>query len=103
MTEFAGEVRGHGNVDGLVQLWRLDRRLVRGGLAALLALILIPLFRRTIRIEWSESLHRHVAVSWLLLAIVLWLFLTPSAFGLLLVIVAVIHAVTQYHPAKPVV
>jgi hypothetical protein len=99
-SDFKGTVRGSGNRDGTIRLWRFDRRWILGGCSAVLALILIPLFRRIIRVEWSEWLHRHVAVSWLMLATFWWLFLTPSALGTVLLLVAMFSAVTQYKHAK---
>ncbi len=100
-TDFEGTVRGSGDREGTIRLWRFDRRWVLGGCSAILALILIPLLRRIIRVEWSEWLHRHVAVSWLMLATFWWLFLTPSALGTILLIVALFRALTQYKLAKP--
>ena len=101
VTDFAGALRGYGTQDGNLQLWLIDRRWLQGIFSSVLAIVLIPLFRRTIRLEWSLWLQRHVAVSWLLLATFWWLFLTPSAFGSILLVVAIIKAVTQYKPAKP--
>ena len=100
-TDFEGTIRGSGNHDGFIRLWQFDRRWILGGCSAILAVILIPLLRRIIRIEWSEWLHRHVAVSWLMLATFWWLFLTPSALGTMLLIVALFRAVTQYKLARP--
>ena len=100
-TDFLGAVRGHGENGNVVQLWYLNRRWVQAVLAAVTALFLIPLFRLTIRIEWSEWFERHVAVSWLILATVWWLFLTVSAFGSVLLVVAIIRALTQYKLVKP--
>lgn len=67
--------------------------------SVMLALILVVMFRRTIRIEWSDWLHRHVAISWLLLSIIWWLFLTPSMLGVCLMAVASIRAMMQYVPS----
>ena len=100
-TDFLGAVRGHGENGNVVQLWYLNRRWVQAVLAAVTALFVIPLFRLTIRIEWSEWFERHVAVSWLILATVWWLFLTVSAFGSVLLVVAIIRALTQYKLVKP--
>ena len=100
-TDFEGTVRGSGDRNGLIRFWRFDRRWVLGCCSAILAVILIPLFRWVIRVQWSEWLHRHVAVSWLLLATFWWLFLTPSALGTLLLIVSLFRAVTQYKLVKP--
>ena len=100
-TYFVGTVRGSGDRKGTIRLWRFDRRWSFGGCSAVLALILIPLLRQIIRVEWSEWLHGHVAVSWLMLATFWWLFLTPSALGTILLIVALFRALTQYKLAKP--
>ena len=100
-SDFEGTVRGVGDRDGTIRLRRIDWRWILGGCSAILAVILIPLLRRIIRIEWSEWLHRHVAVSWLLLATFWWLFLTPSVLGTILLFVALFRAVTQYKLAKP--
>lgn len=100
VTDFSGAVRGHADTDGRILFWRIDRRWPQGIFSLLLAALLIPLLRRVIRLEWSQWLQRNVAVSWLLLATVWWLFLTPSAFGSTLFLVAIFKAATQYRPAK---
>ena len=100
VLDYTGAIRGHSDEKGEVRLWRIDLRWLQGAFTLLAACLLIPLFRRTIRIEWSEWLHRHIAVSWLLLATFWWLFLTPSSFGSFLLIVAAIRAATEYRPAR---
>ena len=100
-TDFEGTVRGSGDRDGTIQLWQFDRRWILGGCSAIFAVMLIPILRRVIRVELSEWLHRHVAVSWLMLATFWWLFLTPSALGTILLLVALVRAVTQYKLARP--
>lgn len=85
-----------------VEVWQFDRHWIQVGSSILLATILIPLLRRIIRVEWSAWLHRNVAISWLLLAIVWWIFLTPSVFGTVLLIVAIIRAAAQYRAEKSV-
>ena len=62
-----------------VRYVQIDRRFVHAGFSVLFAILLIPVLRWLIRIEWSEWLDRQVLVSWLILAFVWWLFLTPSA------------------------
>lgn len=101
VTDSAAAIRGHANKDGVVRFWQFDRRLILGICSIVMVLILIPVFRRTIRIEWSRWLHRHASISWLLLATVWWLFLTPSAFGPALLIVGALRAASQYTPIRP--
>jgi len=101
LTDQTAGIRGVGEKNVPIRFWMFDRRLILAASSLLLALILIPMFRRLIRIEWSEWLHRHVAVSWLLLAGFWWLFLTPSAFGPMLVVVAIGRGMSQYKPLKP--
>lgn len=100
VTDFEGAVRGTIETDGRIQFWRLDRRWPQLLFSLGFAALLIPVLRRIIRLEWSQWLQGNVAVSWLLLATVWWLFLTPSAFGSMLLLVAALKAVTQYRPAK---
>jgi hypothetical protein len=64
----------------------------------ILAIVLIPICRRLIRLEWSGWLHQHVGISWLMLALFWWLFLTPSAFGPVLLILGLIRALLQSKP-----
>lgn len=93
-------IRGQASPDGTIQLHRWNWQMLRVFSSLLLAVILISMFRRAIRVQWSEWFYQHVAVSWLLLAAVWWLFLTPSLLGPCLVIVALLQARSQYKSAK---
>jgi hypothetical protein len=101
----AGDFALRGSITGekMIQIRQIDQRFVRSAFMVILPLILVPFFRRTIRIEWSAWLHRHVAFSWFLLATVWWVFLTPSVFGTVILIVAIARAFTQYKPLKTTV
>lgn len=102
LTDQTEAIRGVGEQNVPIRFWTFDRRLLLVACSFVLALILIPLLRRLIRIEWSEWLHHHVAISWLLLATFWWLFLTPSALGPLLLIVGMVRAMRQHKPITPV-
>ena len=78
-----------------VRYLQIDRRFVHAGYSVLFALFLIPVLRWLIRIEWSEWLDRQVLVSWLILAFVWWLFLTPSALGPILSLAGFARAATH--------
>jgi hypothetical protein len=94
-TDNAAAICGSTTVDGQIRIWKFDRRVIQIACSLLLALILIPLFRRTIRIEWSRWLHAHTVISWSLLAGVWWLFLTPSALGPILFVVGLGRTFSQ--------
>ncbi len=96
-------IRGQPRQGAQIQVKRFDWRQFQIVFSVLLALILMPILRGTIRIEWSGWLHRQVVMSWLLLALVWWLFLTPSVFGPCLLIVALIQAVSQFKSIKRIV
>ena len=93
VTDVSSTLRGQGVEGGIIQVWQLDRRWLQIGFTLLTAVILIPLLRKIIRIEWSDWLQRHVAASWLLLATVWWLFLTPSVLGSILLLTALFRFV----------
>lgn len=95
VTDSLSAIRGRSNNAGQVMFWQFDRRIVLGLCSMITALFLIPILRRSIRVEWSRWLHRHVLISWFLLAIVWWLFLTPSALGPILLVIGLIRAATQ--------
>jgi hypothetical protein len=78
-----------------VDFWTVDRRAVQATTALLLSLIVFPLLRRLIRIEWGVWLSAHTTIAWILLGILWWTCLTPGAFGPLIIAVAVIHAAIQ--------
>ena len=101
-SESDSSIRGYADERIPIVVWQFDRRMMQQIGSIVLALCLIPLLRRTIRIEWSRWLRRHTAISWLLLAFVWWLFLTPSVLGLFLLVVSIARAVSQYAPAKGV-
>jgi hypothetical protein len=96
VTDSAAAIRGTADGDAQVRLWQFDRRILQIGVAVLLAVILVPLLRQTIRTEWSRWLHRHTAISWTLLAVVWWLFLTPSALGPVLFVFGLVRTCTQH-------
>lgn len=79
--ETVNAIRGHAVQKQPIRIWNYDRRAMNVGLSTLFALFLIPIFRRLIRIEWSDWLVGHSALSWSVLAAFWWLFLTPSALG----------------------
>ncbi len=101
-TETKSAIRGIGNQEGTIVLWQFNGPVVLFVYSVLLGLLLVPLCRRLIRIEWSEWLHRHVAISWLLLATFWWLFLTPSAFGPVLLVLGLLRTSMVAKTAKAV-
>ena len=99
VTEGENAIRGRTDQSAHIRVVRFNLQFWKAIGSGILALILVAMFRRTIRIEWSDWLHRHVAMSWLLLSIVWWVFLTPSVLGSCLMIVALVRAMTQYGPS----
>jgi len=93
VTDASSTLRGQSTDGGVIRVWQLDRRWLQIGLTLFTAVVLIPLLRKIIRIEWSEWLQQHVATSWLLLATVWWLFLTPSVLGSILLLTALFRSV----------
>ena len=83
-----------------VGFWLIDRRWLALLLGLLLSLIAIPSLRYLIRLEWGEWLSTRVTVSWLLLGVVWWLYLTPGFFGPLMIALATLRAAIVHGPKK---
>lgn len=103
VSESDRSIRGYAEENVPIVVWQFDRRMVQRIGSLVLAIGLIPILRRTIRIEWSYWLRKHTAISWLLLATVWWLFLTPSVLGLCLLFFSLVRAATQYSPTRSAV
>lgn len=98
VTEGENAIRGRTDKSADIRVIQFNLQFWKVVGSCMLAVILVAMFRRTIRVEWSDWLHRHVAMSWFLLSVVWWLFLTPSVLGPCLMVVALIRAMTQYGP-----
>jgi hypothetical protein len=79
-----------------VAFWHIDRWLLAGLLAAATLLVTLPFARPLFRAEIGERLTHWEPVSWIVLGTVWWLFLVPSAVGLLLFSVAVAKLVRRW-------
>ena len=81
-----------------VGFWLVDRRWLAAALALLLSLIVIPTLRKMIRLDWGEWLSARVTISWLLLGLVWWLYLTPGFLGPLMIAIASARAALHRRP-----
>lgn len=81
-----------------VGFWLVDRRWLAVVLALLLSLIVIPSLRQLIRLDWGEWLSVRVTISWLLLGLVWWFYLTPGFLGPLMIAVATVRAMLHRTP-----
>ena len=81
-----------------VGFWLVDRRWLAVVLALLLSLIVIPSLRRLIRLDWGEWLSVRATISWLLLGVVWWFYLTPGFLGPLIIAMATIRAMLHRVP-----
>ena len=67
-------------------------------MALLLGLLVIPSLRKMIRLDWGEWLSARVTVSWLMLGVVWWLYLTPGFLGPLMIAIALARAALHRRP-----
>ena len=81
-----------------VDFWLVDRRWLAVVLALLLSLVVIPSLRQLIRLDWGEWLSVRVTISWLLLGVVWWFYLTPGFLGPLMIAVATVCAMLHRSP-----
>ncbi|MBC8116112.1 MAG: hypothetical protein H7062_17125, partial [Candidatus Saccharimonas sp.] len=81
-----------------VAFWLVDRRGLAAAMALLLGLIVIPSLRKMIRLDWGEWLSARVTVSWLLLGLVWWFYLTPGFLGPLMITIATARAALHRRP-----
>ncbi len=78
--------------------WLVDRRWLAAAMALLLSLIAIPSLRRMIRLDWGEWLSARATISWLLLGVVWWVYLTPGFLGPLMIAIAIARAASRRPP-----
>jgi hypothetical protein len=100
VTDSDAALRGRTDRPAQFQFWQFNEHLLMYAMSLIVAVILIPICRRLIRLEWSGWLHQHVGISWLMLALFWWLFLTPSAFGPVLLILGLIRALLHSRPVQ---
>ena len=81
-----------------VGFWLVDHRWLAVVLALLLSLIVAPTLRQLIRLDWGEWLSVRVTISWLLLGVVWWFYLTPGFLGPLMIAVATVRAMLHRTP-----
>ena len=81
-----------------VSFWLVDRRWLAVVLALLLSLIVIPSLRQLIRLDWGEWLSVRATISWLLLGVIWWFYLTPGFLGPLMIAVATLRAMLHRSP-----
>lgn len=81
-----------------IGFWLLDRNWLATVAALLLGLVVIPVLRYLIRLEWGEWLNARVTVSWLLLGLFWWLYLTPGVLGPAMIAIAVFRAALHRKP-----
>ncbi|WP_397569681.1 hypothetical protein [Schlesneria sp. T3-172] len=96
-----GCIRGLSQHEGRINIVQINDTWLLCTVSCLLALILVPLLRQVIRVKWGQFLDRHISISWLLLALIWWFFLTPSAFGPLLMIVLALRMLISQTSRKP--
>ena len=83
-----------------VGFWLIDRRWLALLLGLLLSLIAIPSLRYLIRLERGEWLSTRVTISWLLLGVVWWFYLTPGFLGPLVIAMAAIRTAVVHGPRR---
>jgi hypothetical protein len=81
-----------------VSFWLVDRSWWATVLALLLSLIVIPALRKMIRLDWGEWLSARATISWLMLGVVWWLYLTPGFLGPLMITIALARAALHPRP-----
>ena len=81
-----------------VGFWLVDRRWLAVVVALMISLIAIPLLRQLIRLDWGEWLSARATISWLLLGVIWWFYLTPGFLGPLMIAIATVRAMLHRTP-----
>ena len=100
-ADCSGCIRGQSDREGRIDVLQYNYHWLMNLGSCLLALILVPLLGLLVRMKWGLYIRRQVAISWMLLAMIWWFFLTPSAFGPLLMVVSILRMITPQASAKP--
>lgn len=83
-----------------LNFWVLDRRWLNSVGAILLLLILLPILRRSIRLDLGEWLSARSMLAWLMLGLVWWLWLTPGPAGPLIITIATVRSLLQRRQSR---
>jgi hypothetical protein len=76
----------------VVSFWIINQSVVTG-ILLLIGLSVVPFVRRLVRLDMGHWLSSHQSVAWALLGLLWWTCLSPSAIGIVLLLVAVWVAV----------